>query len=96
MGKRAHKRQKTTKAPPKVAQPLGSQVPDSALLDDASKDDEERKLESMLFGKTYVPAPINENILIVSDDEQDEQDEGATQFQTMLDSEVRPCPFPYW
>lgn len=92
MGKRAHKRQKTEKAAPQAAQPLGSQAPSASLLDDASKDDEERRLESMLFGTAYVPASLNENILVVSDDEQDDQVEGTTEFQTMLDSDVRFSP----
>ncbi len=92
MGKRAHKRQKTEKAAPQVAQPLGSQAPNASLLDDVNKDDEERRLESMLFGTAYVPAPLNENILVISDDEQGDQVEGTTEFQTMLDSDVRSYP----
>lgn len=90
MGKRAHKRQKTEKnstQPSQPAEPLGSQAAKPSLLDDASKDDEERRLESMLFGKAYVPAPLNENILIVSDDEHEELE--GREFQTMLDTDVR-------
>ena len=48
MGKHSRKRQRTDDAAP----PLGAQF---ALADDASKDDEERRLESLLFGKPYVP-----------------------------------------
>lgn len=77
---------------PQVAQPLGSQAPSASLLDDVNKDDEERKLESMLFGTAYVPAPLHENILVISDDEQDDQVDGTTEFQTMLDSDVRSFP----
>lgn len=90
MGKRAHKRQKTEKnstQPSQPAEPLGSQAAKPSLLDDASKDDEERRLESMLFGKAYVPAQLNENILIVSDDEHEELE--GREFQTMLDTDVR-------
>lgn len=90
MAKRANKRQKTEKQPAKVVQPLGSKLPQASLLDDASKDDEERRLESVLFGNPYIPAPRNENVLIVSDDEPDEEIEmdGAKELQNMLDSDV--------
>ena len=44
MAKRAHKRQKTDKHLAKVAEPLGSHLAQSSLLDDAAKDDEERRL----------------------------------------------------
>jgi U3 small nucleolar RNA-associated protein 18 len=53
MGKHPRKRQKTNAS----SMPLGDG--DNArlemLLDDESKDDEERRLESMLFGVKYVP-----------------------------------------
>ncbi|KAJ3536589.1 hypothetical protein NM688_g6817 [Phlebia brevispora] len=88
MGKRANKRQKTGKASAQAAQPLGAEITNPSLLDDASKDDEERKLESMLFGKAYVPAPLQDNILVVSDDEQEDEPEGAKEFETMLDSDL--------
>ena len=48
MGKRPHKRQKTEKLAAKPVQPLGAEAITHLLEDDASKDDEERRLESML------------------------------------------------
>ena len=78
MGKRPHKRQKTEKL---AAKPLGAEAITHLLEDDASKDDEERKLESMLFGKPYIPAPANENILVVSDDEHEGEVDGTPSLQ---------------
>lgn len=92
MGKRANKRQKTEKPARKEIQPLGASNV-ASLLDDASKDDEERRLESMLFGTKYVPAP-NNNVLVVSDDDEEEAFGGGTEFQTVLDTDVStfsPC-----
>lgn len=87
MGKRASKRQKTAKEAVRPAQPLGSNVAVS-LLDDSSKDDEERRLESMLFGTKYVPAPQDDsNILVVSDDEIEEVD-GGQELQNLMDKDV--------
>lgn len=50
MGKQSRKRQKTSRE--ENIQPLGS----NTLVDDTNKDDEERRLESMLFGVPYVPS----------------------------------------
>lgn len=50
MGKQSRKRQKTSRED--IIQPLGS----STFVDDTDKDDEERRLESMLFGVPYVPS----------------------------------------
>ena len=70
-------------------QPLGSQVANPSLLDDASKDDEERRLESMLFGKKYVPVPQHDaDILVVSDGEGEDADVGQ-ELQNMMDTDVR-------
>ena len=73
MGKHAHKRQKTGKESPI---PLGS----NALTDEASKDDEERRLESLLFGTKFV-----------SRNEVDEQDQvdGGKELQNLIDTDVR-------
>lgn len=90
MGKRGNKRQKTEKPARNEIQPFGASNV-AALLDDASKDDEERRLESMLFGTTYVPAP-NHNVLVVSDDEGEEGIGGGTEFQTVLDTDVSTFP----
>jgi len=89
MVKNPRKRQKTDKIRrEKVA--LGAQT---ALLDDASKDDEERRLENLLFGVPYVPEKSGKEILVVSDDDdEDEEDdgqlEGGREFENLLDSDV--------
>ena len=93
MGKRANKRQKTEKTLSKAVRPLGAPGAVS-LLDDASKDDEERRLESMLFGTKYVPAP-NEHVLLLSDDEDEEATGGDAEFQTVLDTDVSSTPSPW-
>lgn len=88
MGKRANKRQKTVKAAATKIQPLGIRN-EAALQDDASKDEEERRLESMLFGTKYVPVPVNEHVLVVSDDEEElGAPDGKTEFQTVMDTDV--------
>lgn len=87
MGKRASKRQKIVKPGPKEVEPLGASNALS-LLDDASKDDEERRLESMLFGRKYVPAADSKHVLVVSHDEEEDVTGGGTEFQTVLDTDV--------
>ncbi len=87
MGKRANKRLKTERPPIQGTQPLGSQSATVSLLDDASKDDEERRLESVLFGTTYIPAALNENIFIVSEKENEEVG-GGKELQNLLDTDV--------
>lgn len=88
MGKRSSKRQKTGKSSAKTVQPLGTQNVVS-LLDDSSKDDEERRLESLLFGTKYVPAVSSEHVLVLSDDEKDDEElGGGNEFQAVLDSDV--------
>ncbi|KAL0950558.1 hypothetical protein HGRIS_007362 [Hohenbuehelia grisea] len=52
MAKHGRKRQKTGKEASQP-QPLGSH---NSLLDDAEKDDEERRLEELLFGTPFVPS----------------------------------------
>lgn len=77
------KAQKQAKKP--LPQPLGSSATLERLLDEESKDDEERRLESMLFGVPYVPkgkAPSSKQIktaeggLVFEIDEEDEEGEG--------------------
>lgn len=88
MGKRAHKRQKTKSATSITTEPLGTYNASVSLLDDASKDDEERLLESVLFGKKYVPASANSDVLVLSDDEGNGADPGGAEFQTAPDADV--------
>ena len=86
MANHARKRQKTKKTP--QVRPLGTAV---ALTDDASKDDEERQLESLLFGKPFVPSGKQKNLVVVSDDE-DEGDGGPLgvdqELQNLTDADV--------
>lgn len=95
MGKRATKRQKTI---PDI-QPLGGTADTAAALaDDAAKDDEERQLESLLFGTPYVPSgkgkgKQREFALEVSDDGDDAAGtldaSAGRELENMLDSDVR-------
>ncbi|KAH7925692.1 WD40 repeat-like protein [Leucogyrophana mollusca] len=87
MVKHTRKRQKTTKAAQEPTQPLGAQI---ALTDSASKDDEERRLESMLFGIPFVPSSQGpKEVLVVSDGEDDiDVREGGKEFENLLDSDL--------
>lgn len=85
--KRSQKRQKTENAADTL-QPLGSKA---ALLDDSAKDDEERRLESALFGVPYVPGrKKDEHVLLLSDNEDDEHNDlaGGNELQALMDSDV--------
>ena len=92
-GKHTRKRQRTDKISHSDAQPLGSVV---TVLDDAEKDDEERRLESVLFGKPFVPSTKD---AILSDEGEDEEELGeghdvvGREFENLLDSDVsKKCP----
>ncbi|CAL1696799.1 unnamed protein product [Somion occarium] len=85
--KRSQKRQKTENAADTL-QPLGSKA---ALLDDSAKDDEERRLESALFGVPYVPGrKKDEHVLLLSDNEDDEHNDlaGGNELQALMDSDL--------
>ena len=91
MGKQSRKRQKTSKED--NIQPLGSH----AFVDDTTKDDEERRLESMLFGVPYVPSEKSKGrrrgddagIVVISDAEDEAVAEGnLKELENMLDSDV--------
>lgn len=85
MVKNSRKRQKTDKIQHERV-PLGAKA---ALLDDASKDDEERRLENLLFGVPYAAGKSGKEILVVSDEEGDDaQFEGGREFENLLDSDV--------
>jgi len=85
MAKHGRKRQKTSdtheSAPSKVARL-------AMLLDDENKDDEERKLESLLFGVKYEPR--NKDIGVGAGDksERDEVEEGGRGMQHLLDQDA--------
>ena len=85
MAKNSRKKQKTA-AEGRDAIPLGAQF---AVDIDAEKDDEERRLESLLFGKTFTPrdsssAQQNELMIDVDDDEG-----GGNALQQLQDNDVR-------
>jgi U3 small nucleolar RNA-associated protein 18 len=83
MVKNPRKRQKTGKIQHKPV-PLGAD-----LLNDASKDDEERRLENLLFGVPYAPDKAGHEITVVSDEEaEDGQYEVGREFENLLDSDV--------
>ena len=96
MPKNAHKRQKTSQAKGDHAErPLPSKEARlEMLLDEESKDDEERRLESLLFGVKYTPK--GEEISINHDEDSDEvDDQGGRGLQHLLDQDVRflnPAP----
>ncbi|PFH47190.1 hypothetical protein AMATHDRAFT_7000 [Amanita thiersii Skay4041] len=108
MGKRPRKRQKLDKLDNEsenkgkgkqvreVLRPLGEKV--AAVDDEAAKDDEERRLESFLFGTEFVSRNFG---LDVSDEEEEggglgggggddvtKEDEGGREFQNLLDKDL--------
>ncbi|OBZ79573.1 putative U3 small nucleolar RNA-associated protein 18 [Grifola frondosa] len=85
MAKHARKKQKTSKSFQESVQPLGSAV---SHADESTKDDEERRLESLLFGTSFSPPEDAGNKTYgVLDGEVDETG-GGTEFQNLLDSDV--------
>lgn len=84
MGKQSRKRQKTAKQDD--IQPLGSHT----FIEDTNKDDEERRLESMLFGVPYVEQQGDDtNILpVISDVEDGTPAPDLKELENMLDSDV--------
>jgi U3 small nucleolar RNA-associated protein 18 len=87
MGKHARKRQRKDKPAHKNSfDPLGTAV---LLDDDADKDDEERRLESLLFGKPLVSGRKTK-ITAIEDvsEEGDGVDVMAGELEGMLDSDV--------
>ena len=93
MPKNAHKRQKTSQARGDRGSHAEQPLPNKAarlemLLDEENKDDEERRLESLLFGVPYVPKGDDE----ISNHEEDEgemDDQGGRGLQHLLDEDVR-------
>ena len=62
------------------------------LLDDESKDDEERRLESMLFGVKYVPSEKGKGKMkstsVEEDEEMDDLEGEGRGLQHLLDQDV--------
>lgn len=96
MGKNSRKRQRTEQSDQAEIQPLGARA---SITDDASKDDEERRLESLLFGIPFVPSEKgkgNKNVLVVSDDEDEPERgtaSGSKELENLLDTDVS-CSSP--
>lgn len=82
MAKHASKRRKTSKGVKEI-QPLGANL----LTDDASKDDEERRLESMLFGTKFTPRE-NNDVILLRDGDEDEVEEGGQEMNNLMDTDV--------
>ncbi|PCH33187.1 WD40 repeat-like protein [Wolfiporia cocos MD-104 SS10] len=88
MVKHPHKKQKTVKGfgyTSEAVQPLGAII---SATDDAAKDDEERRLESSLFGTPYEPSGQLGIELPSVSDEEDEDNAGAKELQNLLDSDL--------
>ena len=87
MGKHARKRQRKDKPAHKSIAPLGTAV---LLDDDADKDDEERRLESLLFGMPLVSSGRRTKVTAIEDvsEEGDGVDVAAAELEGMLDSDV--------
>jgi hypothetical protein len=85
MGKHARKRQKIVKDVQQV-HPLGSHI---SLTDDARKDDEERQLESRLFGTHFVPNQNSgEGVIALEDGEEEDVQDVGKEFEHMMDTDV--------
>lgn len=92
MAKHAKKKQKTSKA-------TYQNVPDTTarlnlLLDDSTKDDEERRLESALFGVKYNPGGKGKGKAIIDLDDEDEdiisEADGGRALAHLEDTDVSP------
>ncbi|KAG6887997.1 hypothetical protein C0995_011102 [Termitomyces sp. Mi166 len=82
MARHARKKQKLSQETSK-SQPLGT----DPLTDDALKDDEERRLESMLFGTKFVPRDRDTAVNTVEDDKRASEYTGNV-FNNLLDSDA--------
>ncbi|TFY60987.1 hypothetical protein EVG20_g7224 [Dentipellis fragilis] len=90
MPKHARKRQRTEKPQKEQDEPLplGTHV---SVIDEASKDDEERRLESMLFGVPFVPSGKGKGKEIVVNDEEEEaevEEDGGKELEGLLDADL--------
>ncbi|KAF8060775.1 WD40-repeat-containing domain protein [Lyophyllum atratum] len=83
MAKHPRKKQKTSKGVKEI-QPLGA----DPLTDDASKDDEERRLESMLFGTKFVPRDNTIPVGAAVAHDVDQLDLAGNVFNNLMDSDL--------
>ena len=87
MGKHPRKRQRKDRPAHESVAPLGTAT---LLDDDADKDDEERRLESLLFGQPFVSG--RGRTVAAIEDAEEEEDGGAdvttAELEGMLDSDV--------
>ncbi|KAF5312957.1 hypothetical protein D9619_003712 [Psilocybe cf. subviscida] len=95
MAKHPRKRQKTARGDRKYDSAASSKVARlEKLLDEESKDDEERKLEAMLFGTKFMPKEKGKGkakILNVGSDDEEEsdvEDDGAGAMQHLMDQDL--------
>jgi len=88
MAKHAKKKQKTSKDAYVNVNDKSSRL--DLLLDDSAKDDEERRLESALFGVKYVPGGKGKEkaIELDSEDEDAIADEGGRALAHLEDTDV--------
>jgi U3 small nucleolar RNA-associated protein 18 len=89
MGKHLRKRQRKDRPARKSVAPLGTAT---VLNDDADKDDEERRLESLLFGRPFASGR-GRSVAAIEDAEDDDDEDGTADVTTaelegMLDSDV--------
>jgi U3 small nucleolar RNA-associated protein 18 len=77
MVKPVRKKSKTTKSTQEDLQPLSSH---SELINNANKDDEERRLESLLFGVPFVPSDVLQW-----------GDTGGKELENIADTDVSHC-----
>ena len=80
-----HKRQRKDRPAQESVAPLGTAL----LDDDTDKDDDERKLESLLFGKPFV-SRRGKGVTAIEDvqEEYDGADVTAAELEGILDSDV--------
>jgi len=94
MVEKARKRQKTSRIAQDEVVTKAAKL--QKLLDDESKDDEERRLESLLFGVKYEPkgkGKAKERFIHVDDEDTTEEDlendDGGRELQHLMDDDVR-------
>ncbi|KAI0005346.1 WD40 repeat-like protein [Russula compacta] len=84
MGKHARKRQRKDKPEREYVAPLGAPA-----NDDADKDDEERRLESLLFGRSFV---TRQGVELTAIEDVEKEDDGAdataAELEGMLDADL--------